>query len=90
MEKVLIISPCRNEIQSIHGFLRSLDSQLRDDFELEAILADGGSSDGIRAVLDGFAKRRSWARVIDKLGRIASIGLNAAIRASRSREARSR
>ncbi len=82
MEKVSIISCCRNEIRHIRGFLRSLDLQLRDGFDLEAILADGASSDGSRAILDEFAKGRPWVRVIENHGRIASTGLNAAIRAS--------
>ncbi len=82
MEKVSTISCCRNEIRHIRSFLRSLDLQLRDGFELEAILADGGSFDGTRAILDDFATRRPWVRVIDNHGRIASTGLNAAIRAS--------
>jgi len=82
MEKVSIISCCRNEIRHIRAFLRSLDSQLRAGFELEAIVSDGASSDGTRAILDDFAKRHPWLQVIDNHGRIASTGLNAAIRAS--------
>ncbi len=82
MRTVSIICACRNEKRSIESFLESLDAQLRPDFELEAIIADGASADGTRAVLDAFAERRPWVRIIKNDGRIASTGLNAAIRAS--------
>ncbi len=76
---VSVITCCRNEIANISAFLRSLEAQT---VEIEAVLADGRSVDGTRQAVDEFARTRAWVQVIDNPRRIASSGLNAAIRAS--------
>jgi succinoglycan biosynthesis protein ExoA len=81
--RVTIIVACRNERSSIRGFL---DSILAQDFRglgWEAIVADGLSDDGTRAVLAEYCARHSQFRMVDNPGRIVSSGLNAAIRAAR-------
>jgi glycosyltransferase involved in cell wall biosynthesis len=80
---ITVVIACRNEIGHIRAFLDSLLAQKLDGMEWEAIIADGRSEDGTRAVLDEYCARWSRLRVIDNPGRIVSSGLNAAIRAAR-------
>jgi succinoglycan biosynthesis protein ExoA len=81
--QVSIIVACRNEISHIRGFLDSLLSQDMSDIAWEAITADGMSDDGTREVLEEYSARHPQLHVIANPGRIASAGLNAAIRAAR-------
>ncbi len=53
------------------------------ELDWEAIIADGGSEDGTREVVAGYARRHVRLRLIDNPGRIASTGLNAALRVAR-------
>ena len=77
-----IVVACRNEIAHIPHFLAGLAHLDRAGLTLDAIVADGMSMDGTRAVLDEFARAHSWCRVIDNPRKIVSTGLNAAIRLS--------
>jgi glycosyltransferase involved in cell wall biosynthesis len=77
---VSILIPVRNEKKSIAACLEGV---LRQDYpsdKLEVLIADGMSDDGTRALLADFCMRDCRVRVIDNPGRIASTGLNAAIR----------
>lgn len=51
----------------------------RSDLALEAIIADGASTDGTRQILDEFVRAHSWCAVIDNPERIVSTGLNRAV-----------
>lgn len=78
--KLSIIIPCRNEKDYIAGVL---DSILANDFpkeNLEVIVADGMSEDGTRAVIEGYAKRWSFIRLVDNPRKIVPCALNEAIR----------
>jgi succinoglycan biosynthesis protein ExoA len=77
--KVTIVVACRNENSHIREFLESLARLDRSDLVLDAIVADGMSTDGTRQLVDEFARTHPWCAVIDNPGRIASIGLNRAI-----------
>jgi GT2 family glycosyltransferase len=79
---VTIVCACRNEQTHIAALLNSLARQDRTDLELDAIIADGLSTDGTRALLNAFAAEHPWCRVLHNPGRIVSTGLNAAIRMS--------
>ena len=81
--RVTVVVACRNEIHHIHGFLDSLLTQNFHHLGWEAIIADGLSDDGTRAVLAEFGAQHPQLRIIDNPGRIVSTGLNAAIRAAR-------
>jgi glycosyltransferase involved in cell wall biosynthesis len=81
--RISIIVACRNEATCIRGFLDSLATQEMDRMEWEAILADGMSDDGTREILEECAARNPRLRVISNPGRIASTGLNAALRMAR-------
>src|SRR5437867_4273395 len=80
---VSVVVPCRNERGHIERFLESLDRQDTSGIEWEAIIADGGSTDGTRHVLEEYSKRPPRIRVTDNPGGIVSTGLNAAIQAAR-------
>ena len=79
-----IVIPCRNELRFIEP---CLDSVLASDFggEYEVIVADGGSTDGTRNLLDAYAAAHNHMRVLDNPQRTAASGLNLAIRAARGR-----
>jgi succinoglycan biosynthesis protein ExoA len=81
--RVSIIAACRNEAGHIVSLLDSLLEQDLNGMCWEAIIADGMSDDGTRAVLDTYAARHRELRVVSNPGRIASTGLNAAIRVAR-------
>ena len=49
---------------------------------VEAIIADGMSTDGSRQVLDEFCEQHPNVRAISNTGRIVSTGLNSAINSS--------
>jgi len=81
--RVSIVVACRNEKDHIREFLDSVLAQNFHGLTWEAIIADGLSEDGTRAVLAEYCAHQPQFRVIDNPGRIVSSGLNAAIRAAR-------
>jgi glycosyltransferase involved in cell wall biosynthesis len=83
---VSVISPCRNEVRHIEGFVESLLAQDYPADLWDLIVADGMSDDGTREILRGLEKKHApRLRVIENPGRIVSIGLNEAIRQARGR-----
>lgn len=81
--QISIITACRNEAGHIREFLDSLLEQELNGRSWEAIVADGMSDDGTRAILESNASQHPELRVVSNPGRIVSTGLNAAIRAAR-------
>ena len=79
---VSIVVACRNEIGHIRALVDSILDQQMDGVLWEAIIADGMSTDGTRAVLEGYSRYHPQIRVIDNPERIVSTGLNRAIRAA--------
>jgi glycosyltransferase involved in cell wall biosynthesis len=75
-----IVVACRNERAHIAQLLNGLVQLDRTGLALDAIIADGESTDGTRAILDEFGTAHPWCRVIDNPERIVSTGLNRAIR----------
>jgi succinoglycan biosynthesis protein ExoA len=76
---VTVVVACRNENSAVWGLLDSLVRLDRSNLALDAIVADGMSTDGTRQVLDEFASTYPWCTVIDNPGKIVSTGLNRAI-----------
>lgn len=74
-----IVIPALNEAGKIAAVIASL---LRpgDDFILELIVADGGSSDGTQAVVEAAARLDGRIRLLDNPQRLQSAGVNRAAR----------
>ncbi len=81
---VTVVVACRNERGHIRLLLDSLIQLDRTGLILDAIVADGMSSDGTRDILAAFAETHAWFRAIDNPARIVSTGLNRAIHMSQS------
>ncbi len=84
---VSVIIPCRNEVGTIRQVLDDLQLQTWQG-SYEVVIADGGSRDGTRAVLDDLAATQPFRfrlQVIDNPAGGIPSGLNAAVRASRGR-----
>src|SRR5437867_4907686 len=80
---VSVIIPCRNEVGDIEACLSSVLIQEAPRGGFEVIVADGMSDDGTREVLRKIEAREPRIRMIDNPNRIASTGLNAAIKTAR-------
>ncbi len=80
---VSVIMPVRNEGDFI---ARSLESVLRQDYpaaRMQLLMADGMSTDGTREILERLAAKDERISIIDNPVRVASTGLNVAIRNAR-------
>jgi GT2 family glycosyltransferase len=78
--EVSCLVPVLNEASGIEEMLARL---LRQSFPgMEVILADGGSTDGTREILDDVAQRDPRVRWVDNPGRLQGAGLNRALDAS--------
>lgn len=77
-----MIVPCRNEVNHISACIEGLLSLKSPRGEFEVVIADGDSQDGTRQILNRLANGTPCLRVLDNPGRIASTGLNVAIRAA--------
>jgi glycosyltransferase involved in cell wall biosynthesis len=80
--EITIVMPARNEAPTIRA---AIDSVLRQqgDTTLEVIVAEGGSDDGTRAVLEGIACADRRVRIVDNPDGITARGLNLALDAAR-------
>jgi succinoglycan biosynthesis protein ExoA len=83
--RVSIVVACCNEIQHVREFLDSVLAQDLQGLGWEAIIADGLSKDGTRAVLAEYCAKHPQLRFIDNPELIVSTGLNAAIRGARGK-----
>jgi succinoglycan biosynthesis protein ExoA len=80
---VTVVMPARNEAAFIG---RSLSSVLAQDFpmsQVEILVLDGMSEDGTRLIVEDFAQRFSFVRLLENPGRIVPTALNIAIRVAR-------
>jgi glycosyltransferase involved in cell wall biosynthesis len=80
---VTVAMPCRNEVRFIEACIRGVQAQTYPRDRIEILVADGGSTDGTRQILDRLAADDSRIRIIDNPKRIQAAGLNQAILASR-------
>ena len=80
---ITIAMPCRNEAGFIETCLRGVQAQTYPRDRIEILVADGGSTDGTRQILERLAREDGRIRVIDNPQRIQAAGLNHAIRAAR-------
>lgn len=77
---VAIAMPCLDEIGFIEACLRSVQQQTYARNLIEVLVADGGSTDGTREVLERLAREDPRIRVIDNPDRIQAAGLNRILR----------
>lgn len=80
--KASIVVACRNEAPHIRALLDSIIQQKLAGISWEAIIADGMSTDGTRAIVEAYARHYPQIRMIDNPENIVSTGLNRAIRAA--------
>lgn len=74
--EILVVVPALNEERHIVGCLESL---LRDDPLLSVVVADGGSTDRTRMLIQAMTDRFPNIQLIDNAARLQSAGLNQAV-----------
>jgi glycosyltransferase involved in cell wall biosynthesis len=80
---VSLVVPCRNERDHIEAFCAdALVQQLPEGWQLQLIVADGGSDDGTLERLQTLAQLEPRLTLVDNPQRIVSSGLNRAIAAA--------
>jgi succinoglycan biosynthesis protein ExoA len=80
---VSVVIPVYNEERYIEACLRSVLEQDYPRDRYEVIVADGGSTDRTRAIIEATTRAHPNVRLIDNPGRTQASGLNLAILASR-------
>jgi succinoglycan biosynthesis protein ExoA len=77
---VTIAMPCLNEEGYIEDCIRCVQAQDYPKDRIEILVADGGSMDATREILDRLAKEDARIRLVENPDRIQAAGLNAMIR----------
>lgn len=76
---VLVVIPTLNEVRMIAGVLRSLRLELPTGARVEFVVADGGSTDGTRELVQQLMVAGSRLHMMDNPQRIQSAGVNRAV-----------
>src|SRR2546427_11915051 len=78
---VSVIMPVRNEAEFIERSVGAVSAQDYPHDRMEILIADGGSSDATRAVIESLKQdyRDVSVTLLDNPGKIVSTGLNAAM-----------
>jgi succinoglycan biosynthesis protein ExoA len=76
-----VLVPTLNEAAHIEGVLRNLLQQAPGTV-LEIIVADGGSTDGTREIVERLGREEPRIRLLHNPGRIQAVGVNLAARAA--------
>jgi hypothetical protein len=82
---ISVIVPVLDEAGSIAACLDSILEQEIGALTIEVLVADGGSTDGTREIIEARARRDPRVRLIENPGRRVSPALNAGLAASRGR-----
>jgi succinoglycan biosynthesis protein ExoA len=77
---VTIAMPCLNEEGYIEDCIRCVQAQDYPKDRIEILVADGGSMDATREILDRLAREDSRIQLVENPDRIQAAGLNAMIR----------
>jgi succinoglycan biosynthesis protein ExoA len=79
---VSVVIPVLNEEATIGACLEAIEAQTYDHGFIEVVVADGGSTDGTRAIVAEHARASTLRalRLIDNPGRTTASGLNEALR----------
>ena len=82
LPKFSIIIPVRNEAATIERCVHAILNNAYPRERMEIIIADGGSTDGTRAILQKLVEGDERVKVIDNPARITPVGVNLGIRQS--------
>ncbi len=77
---VRVVIPCRNEADYIAACIGSIIDADRSGMFVEVDVCDGMSDDGTRAILQQFAARYPWIRIVDNTARSTPHALNLGLR----------
>src|SRR5438477_11843020 len=80
---VSIVIPCRNEENFIGDCLDSVVGSRFPLNRLEVLVIDGMSDDGTRRVLEAYALRYPFIRVLENVKRITPVAFNIGVRHAR-------
>jgi glycosyltransferase involved in cell wall biosynthesis len=80
--RVSVVVPVYNEARSIAGTLRSIVEQSFPSERMEIIVVNGASTDGVRPVLEDWARRTPYLQVLENPRRTTPTSLNLGIAAS--------
>lgn len=78
--RALVVVPCLNEAQHIESVLRRLLHDRTDGVELRVVVADGGSRDGTREIVQSLARDEPRLQLLHNPARIQSAAVNLAVR----------
>jgi succinoglycan biosynthesis protein ExoA len=76
---VLVVIPCFNEEEHIADVLETLLAGAEDTL-IRVVVADGGSTDRTRAIVEQLAERDNRILLLDNPGKIQSVAVNEAVR----------
>jgi succinoglycan biosynthesis protein ExoA len=76
---VLVVIPCLNEGEHIEGIVSKLLAEA-DEVDLQIVLADGGSTDGTRTIIERLARSDKRVAFLDNPKRIQAAAVNGAVR----------
>jgi len=79
-KRALVVVPTLNEAAHIVGVLDRLLEAPSPDVQLQVVVADGGSQDGTRELVEDFARRDPRVRLLHNSARIQSAAVNLAVR----------
>lgn len=80
---VTVAMPCLNEARHIEGCLRTVLAQDYPADRFEILVADGGSTDGTRAIVERLAARDRRLALLDNPRRLQAAAMNEVIRRAR-------
>lgn len=77
---VLVVVPTLNEAATISAVIDQLSFDLTPDWCVRFVVADGGSTDGTQAIVEGICAARSDVVLVNNPRRIQSAAVNLAVR----------
>ena len=75
---VLVVIPCLNEVEHIEGVVTKLLVEV-NRINMKIVIADGGSTDGTRAIIRRLVEQNRAVFFLDNPKRIQSAGVNRAV-----------
>lgn len=78
--RALVVVPCLDEAPHIERVLRRLLQDETDALELRVVVADGGSHDGTREIVQALARQEPRLQFLHNPARIQSAAINLAVR----------